>query len=122
MAFAAALLCAQNKQPGKPAGIEVIDASAHREGSSVNIDGKLRNSGEKPVKKLKVFIAFRDPDGKTISTRTGGIEQKVFEPDDEVEFHAQVPDSVRAVDIVFNFEDAAGHELNAVNPGPFTIE
>jgi len=102
--------------------LKLSDIAVHRVTDQVTIDGKVENSGEKSLKKLRMFIEFRDTDHKTISTRTGNIEEKVLDPGDESEFHAQVPDSVRAVDIVFRFEDGSGREIDVSNPGPFTIE
>jgi hypothetical protein len=102
--------------------LTLTDVAVHRDATSVIIDGRLENSGEKTLKKLKYYIEFRDPDHKTISTRDGVVEKKAFQPGDDWEFHAQVPDSVRAVDIVFRFEETSGRVVDAANSGPFTIE
>lgn len=117
-----AFALADKKQQPRPAEIELTDVSVHREGGQVDIDGKLRNTGERAAKKLKIYIDFRDPDAKVISTREGGIEQSSLDPEGEAEFHAQVPDSVRAVDVVFRYEDGSGRDLKGINAGPFTIE
>jgi len=112
----------QKKPQPKPAEIELTEVSVHRDGGNVAIDGKLKNQGERPVKNLRVFIDFRDPDHNVISTRRGGIEERVLDPQAEAEFHAQVPDEVRAVDVQFRYEDGSGRDLKGINAGPFAIE
>ncbi len=107
---------------GKKFDLTVSDVSVRRDADSVNIDGRIENTGDKTLKKLKYFIEFRDPDGKTISTRTGDVEPKALEPGNDFEFQARVPDSVRAVDVMFRFEDGSGRVVDAANSGPFTIE
>jgi hypothetical protein len=102
--------------------LRLNDVSLHRNADSVIIDGRLENTGDKTLKKLKYFIEFRDTDHKTISTRSGSVEPKNLEPGDDFDLQAQVPDSVRAVDVMFRFEDGSGREVDAANPGPFIIE
>jgi hypothetical protein len=107
---------------GKKYELKLNDISIHRDADGINIDGRLENTGEKALKKLKYFIEFRDTDGKTISTRSGAVEPKALDPGDEFDLQARVPDSVRAVDVMFRFEDSSGRVVDAANPGPFTIE
>jgi hypothetical protein len=113
---------AQRKPQPKPAEIELSDVSVRREGQHVNIDGRLKNAGERPAKKLVIFIDFLSPEGQVITTRRAGIDEEVLEVDAEAELHARVPDPVRAVSIRFNFEDGSGRYLKGINAGPFTIE
>jgi len=102
--------------------VRLSDVSVRRDADSVIIDGRLENCGDKTLKKLKFFIEFRNTDHKTVSTRDGEVEPKLLEPGDDSEVHAQVPDSVRAIDVVFRFEDASGRVVDATNTGPFIIE
>jgi len=102
--------------------LKLSDVSIRRDADSVIIDGRVENSGDKTLKKIRFFIAFRDPDHQTVSTRDGHIEPKALGPGEDSEFHALVPDAVRAVDVVFRFEDGSGREVDAANSGPFTIE
>lgn len=115
------ILLAEKKKEGKME-IDIADMAIRREGSQVLIDGKLRNPNEKPVKKLKVIIEFRDTDNKVISTRNGQVDQNILEPDSESEFHAAVPDTVRAVNVTFRFEDSAGHDLDPKEAKSYVIE
>jgi hypothetical protein len=118
----AAAASAQKKPQPKPAEIELSDVSARREGEHINIDGHLKNTGERPVKKLVIFLEFRSPDDQVITTRRAGIDEEVLEPGAEAEIHARIPDPVRAVNIRFSFEDGSGRYLKGINAGPFTIE
>lgn len=113
---------AQRKPQPKPAEIELSDVTVRREGQHVNIDGRLKNTGERPAKKLAIFIEFRSPDDQVITTRRAGIDEEELEPGGEAEIHARVPDPVRAVNIRFSFEDGSGRYLKGINAGPFTIE
>jgi hypothetical protein len=117
-----ALAAAQRKPQPKPAEIELADVSARREGEHVNIDGRLKNAGERAAKKLIIFIEFRSPEDQVITTRRAEIDEEVLEPGAETELHARVPDPVRAVSIRFNFEDGSGRYLKGINAGPFAIE
>lgn len=120
--LAAAALPAQRKPQPKPAEIELSDVTVRREGQRVTIDGRLKNTGERPAKKLTIFIEFRSPDDQIITTRRAGIDEEALEPGAETELHAQVPDPVRAVNIRFSFEDGSGRYLKGINAGPFNIE
>ena len=117
-----AFAAAQRKPQPKPAEIELSDVTARREGQYVNIDGRLKNAGERAAKKLAIFIEYRSPDDQVITTRRAEIDEDNLEPGAEAELHARVPDPVRAVSIRFNFEDGSGRYLKGINAGPFTIE
>ncbi|MCX6620953.1 MAG: hypothetical protein NTY38_07700 [Acidobacteria bacterium] len=109
----------------KPKGgpdIEVIELSCHRTGLDVVVDGRVRNSGDKSIEGLKLLFDFLGTSGAVISTREGGIEDAVFEPDTEAEFHARIPDPVRAVRLIVNAQTRTERELRVGNPGPYVIE
>jgi hypothetical protein len=109
--FICALLAAEKK--AKPPEMEVLDVSVHRREDSVTVDGKVRNCGDKPVKKLVIQIDFLSPEKKVISTRQASIEQEVLQPGEEAEFHAQMPDEARATAYQVNFETGDGRYLRA---------
>lgn len=113
---------AEKKPQQKPPDIELVEVAVHRDAENITIDGKVRNIGDRPAKKLRVLIEFRSPEGKVISTGRTGVEGDDLEPGAEAEFHSQVPDEVRAVDVMFNFEDGGGRWLKPVNAGPHTIQ
>ena len=118
----AAAAAAQRKPQPKPAEIELSDVTARREGEHINIDGRLKNTGERSAKKLLILIEFRSPDDQVVTTRRAGIDEEALEPGEEAELHARIPDPARAVNIRFSFEDGSGRYLKGINAGPFTIE
>lgn len=102
--------------------IEVVEATAHREENTLNIDGKLRNIGERPAEDLVVIVDILDSDKQPLTTVKGESDPETIEPTHEGEFHAQIPAPPRAVYFRLSFEDGTKHDLKAVKPGPFAIE
>jgi len=121
--LAAPILCAQKKNPPlKEAEIEVIDPAVRHEAGRITVDGRLKNVGEKPARKLAVFYEVLDSDRNVLTRQKGEIAEEELEPDQETEIHAQMHFHARAVHLRLSFEDGAGRELRGVNAGPFTIE
>jgi hypothetical protein len=110
------------KEQLKPAVIEVVEATAHRDQNNLNIDGHIRNTGERPAAKLVIVVDILDSDKQPLTTMKGGSEPESIDPGAEGEFHAQMPGPPRAVFFRMSFEEAGGRDLKGVNEGPFTIE
>lgn len=113
---------AEKKKVPKPPEVEVTEAMAQRQEGRISIDVRLRNCGEKPIRKLVLLFDFLDPANKVVSTKKGGIEQEILAPGDDVEFHGQVEDNSRAVAIHARFEDADERDLRPVKDITVTIE
>jgi hypothetical protein len=116
------LAFSQKKAQPKPAVIEVVEVAAHRDPTQLNIDSKLKNTGERIANELVVIVDVLDSDKRTLTTQTGGSEPASLEPGQEGEFHAQMPLPPRAVYVRFSFEETGGRYLKATNTGPFAIE
>jgi hypothetical protein len=116
------LIAQKNKPQLKDAQIEVAEVSVRRDEGRLTIDARLRNTGEKPARKLVIFYDVLDSDGRVLTRQKGGIEQQDLDPGDDTEVQAQMHFHARAVSIRFEFEDGAGRNLKAANTGPFTIE
>jgi hypothetical protein len=113
----------QKKAPQpKPAFIEVVEVAAHRDPTQLNIDGKLKNTGERTANELIIMVDVLDSDKRTLTTQKGGSDPASIEPGEEGEFHAQMALPPRAVYIRLSFEEPGGRYLKANNTGPFTIE
>lgn len=112
---------AKKDQP-KPAVIEVVEASAHRDQNNLNIDGHIKNTGERPAVKLVIIVDILDSDKQPLTTMKGGSDPDSIDPGSEGEFHAQMPVPARAVFFRVTFEDGSGRDLKGVNEGPFAIE
>ena len=120
-AAVAPVFYAKKEQP-KPAVIEVLEATAHRDQNNLNIDGHIRNTGERPAVKLVIIVDILDSDKQPLTTMKGGSDPESIDPGAEGEFHAEMPAPPRAVFFRISFEEASGRDLKAVNEGPFTIE
>lgn len=116
------IVSGQKKKEPKPPEIELLEASAHRQGENIAIDGKVRNCGDKPIKKLVLLFDFLDTDKQVLTTRKDSTEQELLAPGEEVEFHSQVPEPPRAALFQINFEDGGGKYLRVMKNGPFPIE
>jgi hypothetical protein len=120
----ASLLCAANqkRKSPKPPEVEVIEATARRAQRIVTLDGRVRNSGERPVQGLTLLFSMMAPGGQVITTQKGTIEEEVLEPGEEAEFHWQMKDPVRAVDFKIDAVDGNDRDLVVRKPGPYPIE
>jgi hypothetical protein len=113
----------QKKAPQpKPAAIEVVEAAAHRDQTDLNIDGTLKNTGERVANELVIIVDVLDSDKRTLTTQKGGSDPVSIEAGEEGEFHARMPLPARAVYFRLSFEESGGRYLKATNTGPFTIE
>jgi len=106
----------------KPPAIAVLDASAHRDGDRLNIDGRLKNTGERPASELVIIVDVLDSDKHPLTTQKGASDPPTIEPAQEGEFHSQMPLPARAVYVRLSFEDGATRDIKATNTGPFAID
>jgi hypothetical protein len=122
LALAAAAFPQKKNPQLREAEIEVIDAAARHEEGRITFDATLKNTGEKPARKLTVFYEVLDSDRNVLTRQKGGIDMHQLEPGDSTEVHAQMHYHARAIRLRLTFEDGSGRELRGVNAGPFTIE
>ena len=122
--FAGSLLLQAQKKNSQQKGpeIELLEATAQLDGNRVNIDGRVKNVSEKPVRKLNVVFEILDPANNVLTRQQGPIEEAMLEPGDEGSFHAQMAWHARSHAYRLSFEDGSGKELRAEKTGPFTIE
>ena len=120
LALVVGSVAAQKKK--KPPDVEVLEASAHRGEVKISVDGRLRNSGEKPIKELTLSFDFLAPGNQMVTTETGAIEEEVLEPGKEAAFHMESSAPPRAVAFQINAADGSGRQLRVAKSGPFPIE
>jgi hypothetical protein len=120
VALAAAPTTAEKKK--KPPDVRVLDASARHDGSKISVDGRLRNSGDKPIKQLMLLFDFMAPGKLVITTQKGPIDEELLEPGKEAAFHMELNSPPRAVEFQINATDGSGRDLRVANSGPFSIE
>jgi hypothetical protein len=108
--------------PPKPPEVEVVEATARRQERRVALDGRVRNSGERPIQGLVLLFDFMAPGRSVITTKRGSVEDGIVEPEQEVEFHVQLEDQPRAVHFRIGAEDGSSRDLKVVKGGPFPID
>jgi hypothetical protein len=111
----------KRKQP-KPPDLEILTVAVHRTSEGISIDGRVKNSGLKPLAGLVLLIDFLAPGKEVVTTRNGPVEAEELAPGAEADFRLQINDQNRAVHIRFNAEDKDKRELRVANAGLFTIE
>jgi len=113
---------AADKKPPKPPDIEVLSASAHRGERKVSLEGRVRNTGEKPIKKLTLLFNFMAPGKQVITTQKGEVDEELLGRGEEASFHMELNDPPRSVEFSIDAADGANRDLRVGNPGPFPIE
>jgi hypothetical protein len=106
----------------KPPDVQVIEMKAVRQDGLVMLDGRVRNSGEKPVQELKMVFEFLTAENTGVTTQNTTLEEEVLAPGSEASFHVEMPDPVRAVRYRVGAFSKGERELNVGNAGPFLIE
>jgi hypothetical protein len=119
---AVSLSGADKKKKNKPPDITIVETSARRTEGRVALDGRIRNSGEKPIQGLVLLFDFLAPGSLVITTQKAPIDEEMLEPGKESVFRVELNDPVRAVQYQLNAVDRVGRELKVANPGPFVIE
>lgn len=128
MLFGAALvltLCASGadkKQKPKPAVVEVQNLKIAVEGSKINIDGVIHNSGERTIEKLVLSFHFFDTEHHPVSTLKLEMDEESIDPGEEAEIHAAAYEPPRSVSMEVTAADRGEKDLKVVNPGPYPIE
>ena len=120
LSLVVASLAAEKKK--KPPDLEILEASAHRGESQVSVDGRVRNSGEKPIKSLTLLFDFLSPGKQVVATEKGTIDEEVLQPGQEAAFHMEANTPPGSVAFQIGAADGSGRELRVAKAGPFPIE
>ncbi|MEZ5351767.1 MAG: FxLYD domain-containing protein [Bryobacteraceae bacterium] len=117
---------AADKKPNKKAkgapDLAITSLKIEREDKVVSIEGVVKNISGKPIRGVILFFEFLEFNGRMISRMKTEATEHVLEDGEEVEFLAQTPDQVRAVDIRVDAEDKSARYLIPDKPGPHRIE
>jgi hypothetical protein len=113
---------AAEKKKKKPPDLEVLEATAHRGESKVSVDGRVRNSGEKPIKGLTLLFDFQAPGKQVVATEKGAIDEELLQPGQEAAFHMEANAPPGSVAFQINAADRSGRDLRVAKSGPFPIE
>ncbi len=114
---------ADKKRKGpKPPEIEVLEATVRRSEGVITLDGRVKNAGERPAQGLVLVFDFAATGKQVVTSKRGPAEDADLAPEAETEFHVQINDPVRAVEVSIQAVDGSGRELNVIKPGPYAIE
>jgi hypothetical protein len=122
------LLCAllspgaDKKQKTKPAVVQLRDLKVTLEGTKINIDGVVHNSGERVIEKLVLSFHFFDTEHQPVNTLKLEIDDETIDPGDDAEIHAAANEPPRAVSMEVTAADRGEKDLKVVNRGPYPIE
>src|SRR5580765_7333653 len=94
----AAVSIAADKKP-KPSDVEVLEASAHRGETRISIDGRIRNSGERALKKLTLLFHFMAPGKQVVTTQKSSLDEELLDRGQEVSFHVELNAPPRSVEV-----------------------
>ena len=121
-ALLGAALGAEKKPKPKPAVVELQGLKVTLEGSKINIDGAVHNSGERTIEKLVLSFHFFDTDHQPVTTLKLEIDDETIDPGDDSELHAAANEPPRAITMEVSAADRGEKDLKVVNPGPYRIE
>jgi hypothetical protein len=113
-------MAADKKQ--KPAVVELQGLKVAIEGSQINIDGTVHNSGERTIEKLVLSFHFFDTDHQAISTLKMEVDEETIHAGDDAEIHAAAHEPPRAVSLEVTASARGEKDLKVINPGPYQIE
>jgi hypothetical protein len=122
MMLASLLSAAEKKRKPKRANVEIIEVSARRVQDRIELDGSLKNVGQKPILGLVLKFDLLASSGRVISAGSGPIPEEHLEVGHECDFAFQVADQARAVRFKISVVDDRGFDQRVANPGPYLIE
>ncbi|MCX6630242.1 MAG: hypothetical protein NTW28_21700 [Candidatus Solibacter sp.] len=106
----------------KPADVQILETKAVRELTKISVDGKVRVTGEKPLKGLVIVFDFRSAEKEVVTSQKAIIDEDTLETGREGVFHSEMADSARAVRYTVRAFDMHEKELRVANPGPYPVE
>lgn len=120
--LATACLCVQgadNKK--KPADIQVVEIKAIRDQDQVSLDGRVRVTSLKPVKRLIIQFDYLADGRKIVSSKRMSADEEELLPGDETAFNVQSECPPKAFEFVVKAYRGDGDLLTVENAGPFPI-
>lgn len=113
----------KSEKKGKLLAIEVVETSARRmTDGTIHLDGRVVNTGDRPIEGLVILFDFIAPEGRVISTKKFATDDEVLDLGHETAFQAKLADHVRAVRYRIGATDRVERDLRVARPGPYVIE
>lgn len=120
----ASLCLAQGKKGKKPKlpDVEIVSVKFLRDGENIEIEGSVRNSGEKTVTGLVLFFNFFSPNKESLTIQNAKVDADRVEVGEAVEFRFALKAPPRATAVLVEAQDKTQRDLNVANNGLFPIE
>jgi hypothetical protein len=119
---AGSLLASPPQKQKKPADVQILETKVVRDAGKISVDGKVKVTGEKPLRGLVIFFDFRSPEKEVVTSQKTLIDDGTLEPGRDGVFHNEMVDAPRAVNYTIRAFDIHEKELRVANPGPYIIE
>jgi len=116
------LLAFAPQKAKKPADVTMVETKAARDAGKISVDGRVKVTGEKPLRGLVIFFDFRSPEKEVVTAQKTVIDDATLEPGHEGVFHNEMVDAPRAVNYTIRAFDIHDKELRVANPGPYIVE
>ena len=119
----AALLPASGwQEPPPPPQLKVVKAAARRVGSTLQVDGTVKNVAGRPLRRLTFKFEFLSSGREIVTARKAQLEEARIDPGEESSFSYELNDEPRAVRFRISASDAKDEVLRIVAPGPYPIQ
>jgi|SRR5579863_2516291 len=106
----------------KPPDVQVVEAKCHRTEDKVTLDGKVKITGEKPLKGLVLEFVFLSDSAQVLTTQKTEVSDETIRKDEEESFHVEAYNTPGSIRYKIRAYDSADKELRIGNDGPFIIE
>ena len=110
----------QRKQ--KPPDVEVLETRARRNEGKIQLDGRVRTTGEKPIHGLIVIFDLISAENNVVGSERAVLDEDFVVPGQERSYHSETSEHARAVRYRIRAFALGDRELRAANTGPFPIE
>jgi hypothetical protein len=122
LALALVAIGVSAQKPRKAPDVEVVDVKCHRTEDKLTLDGKVKVTGEKPLKGLVLEFSFLGSSGDVLTAQKAEVSDETLNKNEEPSFHAETLNPPGSIQYKIRAFDAAERELRIGNAGPFTIE
>ena len=110
------------QKPKKAPDVQVVEVKSRRTEDKLALDGKVKITGDKPLKGLVLEFAFLSASGDVLTTQKTEVSDETLKKDDTPDFHAETNNPPGSIQYKIKAYDTADRELRIGNAGPFTIE
>jgi hypothetical protein len=122
LCLALTLAGAAQKRKARPTSIHVLELVARRVDGTIEIDGRVANTGERALQRLVLLFDILAPGGEVLTTQQGEVDQELLEPGDNADFHWKLREPARSVYVRLEARERNKLGVDVENPGPYTIE